>query len=136
MGLGKAFYQKLWQKPTLVTWLLVFASDAYDVPYKSLQAHDDIEYGRRPDHRTLDDSQDDAFSGGSKRDKRKHAATVLNRYMQQQSSTSKLVVTNMPLIRRGKPASDFFDYIDVMVDGIENVLLVQGAGTEVITTYV
>jgi len=67
--------------------------------------------------------------------RRLRTAAAFNRLLQQHSWRSNLVVTNMPLIRPDKPTGDFFDYVDTMFDGINNLLLVRGSGNEVITTY-
>jgi len=51
------------------------------------------------------------------------------------SKDAKLIVTNLPLIDDTTDSEDFFSYVETMSEGIDNMLLVRGAGEEVITTY-
>ena len=96
-----------------------------------------------PDDVYGDDTDTDVDSGfgvsaGRLPGRRGRAETALafNSLLRLHSSRANLVVTNLPLIRGGGwPPSDFFKYVDKLTDGLDNVLLVRGSGTEVITTY-
>jgi len=68
-------------------------------------------------------------------ERRMKTAVAFNRVLLQHSSKSKLVVTNLPLMRSVEDAGDFCSYCDVMTEGIGAVLMVRGAGEEVVTTY-
>lgn len=65
----------------------------------------------------------------------KNAATF-NHFLKLHSSGTDLVVANLPLIHKYEASSLIFKYIDVMCDGLDNVLMIRGSGKEVITTYV
>ena len=68
-------------------------------------------------------------------ERRMRTAMAFNRVLLQHSKLSKLVVTNLPLMRSVDDASDFCGYVDVMTEGMSAVLMIRGAGEEVVTTY-
>jgi len=65
---------------------------------------------------------------------RMRAATTFNNALKMNSSSSKLVVLNLPLMRSFNNPEEYMNYTEKLCDGIENVLLVRGSGAEVITT--
>lgn len=133
----------------------VFSNITYDVPYQmvALEAGD-IESGgtastpcqpssvnavaplsANDNNARIDDESDGRCSEENDGKARTWTAQAFNRVLREHSSGASLVVTNMPLIRPGRPASDFFDYVDTCLEGLDNVLLIRGSGAEVITTY-
>mmetsp|Transcript_47375 Transcript_47375/g.92414 ORF Transcript_47375/g.92414 Transcript_47375/m.92414 type:complete len:947 (+) Transcript_47375:361-3201(+) len=66
---------------------------------------------------------------------RLETAAYFNRMVKIFSKDAKLIVTNLPLIDDTTDSEDFFSYVETMSEGIDNMLLVRGAGEEVITTY-
>ena len=64
------------------------------------------------------------------------AAVMLNEAIRTHSADrARLVVTNLPLLRRDTSPVAFVNFVDTMTRDIENVLLVRGSGNEVITQY-
>lgn len=61
-------------------------------------------------------------------------ALALNRKMRRHSSSAALVVTNLPYMTHLPPAF-FVDYVDLLTDGLESVVLIRGSGKEVVTKY-
>ena len=113
-----------------------FRDDSYEVPYVALSGDHDLELGHMEDNESdfiqseneeLNKSNFDCLD-----DSRQHMknATSFNKILKSYSSDSNLIVTNMPNRFPG-----FFEYVDTMCDGLDNVLLVKGSGKEVITTY-
>lgn len=105
-----------------------FSHETYEIPYSAL----DVEMGTQSeDEIGLDDNieQDDD-------DRRLKNAATFNHYLRLHSSNANLVVANLPLIHKYDASSLIFKYIDVMCDGLDNVLMIRGSGKEVITTYV
>ena len=82
----------------------------------------------------LDGNADDGFEKIRKSRERIRNASAINEVMRLHSSCSNLVVTNMPHIL-SQYSCDFFEYVDTMCEGLDNVLLVRGSGKEVVTTY-
>ena len=68
-------------------------------------------------------------------EKRMRTAMAFNRVLTNHSEKSKLIVTNLPLMRSVEDASDFCGYVDVMTEGLGSILMIRGAGEEVVTTY-
>lgn len=62
-------------------------------------------------------------------------ATRLNEAMRKYSSDANLVVTNLPIIDKNQCAPTYFQFLERVCNGIDNVMLVRGSGAEVITTY-
>ena len=81
-----------------------------------------------------DKEDDDAFTKIHRSRDRIKNARAINQMIRLHSSCSNLVVTNMPQIQ-SQYSCDFFEYVDAMCDGIDNVLLIRGSGKEVITTF-
>ena len=83
-----------------------------------------------------DDDDDDTNSNKSMRTQN---ALALNQAIRSRSREgTRLVVTNLPLLKPITTCSSeegFIDYVEAMCRGIDNVLLVRGAGNEVITQY-
>lgn len=61
-------------------------------------------------------------------------ALALNRKMRRYSADAALVVTNLPYMTH-LPPTFFVDYVDVMTEGLESVVLIRGSGMEVVTKY-
>jgi potassium/chloride transporter 4/5/6 len=62
------------------------------------------------------------------------AAVILNEAIRSHSTDkARLVVTNLPLLRPDTRPMAFVNFVDTMTRDIDNVLLVRGAGNEVIT---
>uniref|UniRef100_A0A5S6QAR5 Amino acid permease/ SLC12A domain-containing protein n=1 Tax=Trichuris muris TaxID=70415 RepID=A0A5S6QAR5_TRIMR len=65
-----------------------------------------------------------------------NTAMKLNDAIKEKSSDSQLVILNLPRppkMRHGLP--NYMDYLEVLTEGLERVLLVRGSGKEVITMY-
>ena len=62
-------------------------------------------------------------------------ANALNKLLLMHSSSSNLIVTNMPFITPHDPPKKFFTFVDTVCQGLGNILFVRGSGKEVITTY-
>jgi len=86
-----------------------------------------------------DDDDDDDDDTNSNRSMRMQNALALNQAIRSRSRDgTRLVVTNLPLLKPMATCSSeegFIDYVEAMCRGIDNVLLVRGAGNEVITQY-
>lgn len=61
-------------------------------------------------------------------------ALALNRKMRRHSSSAALVVTNLPYMTH-LPPTFFVDYVDLLTEGLETVVLIRGSGKEVVTKY-
>lgn len=61
-------------------------------------------------------------------------ARKFNNLIRQYSPTASLVVTHLPLPHKVSKANEFMDYVDQLLDGIDNVLLIQGTGVEYLTS--
>jgi hypothetical protein len=61
-------------------------------------------------------------------------AIALNKEMTEQSRTSRLVVTNLPIMPTSKP-TDFMGFVDTITKDLPSVMLVRGSGEEVVTKY-
>ncbi len=114
-----------------------FSNASYEVPYVALSDYNDLELGNVEDAEevTFENDKEDGNDNAKNtrvedRETRMKNARAFNEILQSYSSESNLVVTNMPKIREG-----FFDYVDIMCRGLDNVLLIKGSGKEVITTY-
>jgi potassium/chloride transporter 4/5/6 len=66
---------------------------------------------------------------------RMRTAVALNSVMLERSKNAGLVVCNLPLMRSVDHESDFCGYVEVMLEGLDSVLMVRGSGAEVVTTY-
>ena len=63
-----------------------------------------------------------------------HAAVLLNKMIKKHSGDANLVVTNLPFIPNEVFPNEYFDFVDAIVNDIDNILLVRGSGAEVITS--
>ena len=61
-------------------------------------------------------------------------AVRLNEMILKHSRDAHLVVTNLPRAK-GVVASDFMEYVNVITEGLDYVLLLRGSGSEVVTTF-
>ncbi|VDP01135.1 unnamed protein product [Soboliphyme baturini] len=79
----------------------------------------------------------DIFAALDKNKVRKmNTAVLLNQAIRQRSSTSRLVVINLPRPPTGAEGlADYMQYLEVLTEGLPRVLLVRGSGKEVITIY-
>ncbi|GMI01166.1 hypothetical protein TrST_g824 [Triparma strigata] len=62
-------------------------------------------------------------------------AVAFNKLVMKHSKDAKLVVTNLPLMRSVEYATDFVGYVETMLEGVDNAVMIRGAGKEVVTTY-
>ena len=70
--------------------------------------------------------------------RRMHTAVKLNEVIVAKSHESKLVILNLPSPPKvGGPDKDasYMEYLEVLTEGLERVLMVRGGGREVITIY-
>ena len=70
----------------------------------------------------------------------RHTAVRLNEHILEKSHASKLVILNMPAIPRKMTSSagnetNYMEFIEVLTEGLERVLLARGSGREVITIF-
>lgn len=63
----------------------------------------------------------------------KETATLLNKMIRKHSQGANLVITNLPFIPQEACPKEYFGFVDAVVDGLDNVMLVRGSGAEVIT---
>jgi len=71
--------------------------------------------------------------------KRMNTAIKLNEAITSKSSTSKLVIINLPGLPKNMDneieCNHYLEFVDVLCEGLERVVLVRGSGREVITIY-
>ncbi|XP_068422613.1 solute carrier family 12 member 7-like isoform X2 [Clinocottus analis] len=68
--------------------------------------------------------------------RRMHTAVKLNEVVLKKSRDSQLVLLNMPGPPKNKKGdSNYMEFLEVLMDGLDRVLLVRGGGREVITIY-
>ncbi|XP_037315070.1 solute carrier family 12 member 7-like isoform X1 [Pungitius pungitius] len=68
--------------------------------------------------------------------RRMHTAVKLNEVVVKKSRKSQLVLLNMPGPPKNKKGDDnYMEFLEVLMDGLDRVLLVRGGGREVITIY-
>lgn len=68
--------------------------------------------------------------------RRMHTAVKLNGVVVKNSKNSQLVLLNMPGPPRNKKGdANYMEFLEVLTEGLERVLLVRGGGREVITIY-
>ncbi|XP_034039041.1 solute carrier family 12 member 7-like isoform X2 [Thalassophryne amazonica] len=68
--------------------------------------------------------------------RRMHTAVKLNDVVVKNSQNSQLVLLNMPGPPKNKKGDDnYMEFLEVLMDGLDRVLLVRGGGREVITIY-
>ncbi|XP_078120934.1 solute carrier family 12 member 7-like isoform X2 [Sander vitreus] len=68
--------------------------------------------------------------------RRMHTAVKLNEAVLKKSRDSQLVLLNMPGPPKNKKGDDnYMEFLEVLMDGLDRVLLVRGGGREVITIY-
>ncbi|XP_067171067.1 solute carrier family 12 member 6-like [Apteryx mantelli] len=73
---------------------------------------------------------------GARNVRRMHTAVRLNEAMVARSQGARLVLLNLPPPpRRPRAHDNYLEFVEVLTEGLERVLLVRGAGTEVITLY-
>ncbi|KAL3801791.1 hypothetical protein HJC23_001187 [Cyclotella cryptica] len=60
-------------------------------------------------------------------------ASLLNEIIKTHSSDANLVISNLPFIHHDTSPKEYFDFVNAIVEGIENVMLVRGSGAEVVT---
>lgn len=59
----------------------------------------------------------------------------LNKIFKEQSQVAKLLFVSLPAPIEDMPASDYFEYVNILIEGIPRVILVKGSGIEVVTAY-
>lgn len=75
--------------------------------------------------------------------RRMHTAVKLNEAIVDKSHNSKLVILNLPGLPRDlfnkqrseDAAHHYMEFLEVLTEGLERVLMVRGGGREVITIY-
>lgn len=68
--------------------------------------------------------------------RRMHTAVKLNDVVVKKSQNSQLVLLNMPGPPKNKKGDEnYMEFLEVLMDGLDRVLLVRGGGGEVITIY-
>ncbi|XP_073347465.1 solute carrier family 12 member 7-like [Pagrus major] len=68
--------------------------------------------------------------------RRMHTAVKLNGVVVEKSQNSQLVLLNMPGPPKNKKGDEnYMEFLEVLMDGLDRVLLVRGGGREVITIY-
>ncbi|XP_068558144.1 solute carrier family 12 member 7-like isoform X1 [Cebidichthys violaceus] len=68
--------------------------------------------------------------------RRMHTAVKLNEVVLKKSRDSQLVLLNMPGPPKNKKGDDnYMEFLEVLMDGLNRVLLIRGGGREVITIY-
>ncbi|XP_059200344.1 solute carrier family 12 member 7-like [Centropristis striata] len=68
--------------------------------------------------------------------RRMHTAVKLNEVVVMKSRESQLVLLNMPGPPKNKKGDEnYMEFLEVLMDGLDRVLLVRGGGREVITIY-
>nr|XP_046264755.1 solute carrier family 12 member 7-like isoform X2 [Scatophagus argus] len=68
--------------------------------------------------------------------RRMHTAVKLNEVVVEKSQNSQLVLLNMPGPPKNKKGDEnYMEFLEVLMDGLDRVLLVRGGGREVITIY-
>ncbi|KAL7473993.1 hypothetical protein ACHAWX_000006 [Stephanocyclus meneghinianus] len=60
-------------------------------------------------------------------------ASLFNEIIRAHSSDANLVISNLPYIPHDTSAKEYFDFVNALMDGIDNVMLVRGSGAEVVT---
>lgn len=61
-------------------------------------------------------------------------AKKFNNLIRRHSSPASLVVTHLPLLHKANETLDFMEYVDTMMNHMDNVLLILGTGVEYLTT--
>jgi potassium/chloride transporter 4/5/6 len=71
--------------------------------------------------------------------RRMHTAVRLNEVIVNKSHEAKLVVINLPsppkVAAKGDSDANYMEFLEVLTEGLDRVLLVRGGGREVITIY-
>uniref|UniRef100_A0A8C4EPG9 Solute carrier family 12 member 7a n=1 Tax=Dicentrarchus labrax TaxID=13489 RepID=A0A8C4EPG9_DICLA len=68
--------------------------------------------------------------------RRMHTAVKLNEVVVKKSQNSQLVLLNMPGPPKNKKGDEnYMEFLEVLMDGLDRVVLVRGGGREVITIY-
>ncbi|XP_043990176.1 solute carrier family 12 member 7-like isoform X1 [Gambusia affinis] len=68
--------------------------------------------------------------------RRMHTAVKLNEVVKKKSKDSELVLLNMPGPPKNKKGDEnYMEFLEVVMEGLDRVLLVRGGGREVITIY-
>lgn len=71
--------------------------------------------------------------------KRMNTAVKLNEAILEKSSNSKLVIINLPGLPKNTDneieCNHYLEFLDVLCEGLERVILVRGSGKEVVTIY-
>lgn len=61
-------------------------------------------------------------------------AKKFNALIRKESPYASMVVTHLPLPHKASSSNDFMEYVDALVNSIDNMLLIQGTGVEYLTT--
>ncbi|XP_052816164.1 solute carrier family 12 member 6-like isoform X2 [Mya arenaria] len=68
--------------------------------------------------------------------RRMHTAVRLNEVIIQKSHEAKLVILNLPAPPKHEAGElNYMEFLEVLTEGLDNVLMVRGSGSEVITIY-
>lgn len=83
-----------------------------------------------------DNTLNDAPTPDQENVRRMDAAVKINKLVKEKSETSKLVMINLPRPPRSAGREIvYMDYIDALTEGLPRVVLIRGAGHEVVTIY-
>ncbi|XP_059170350.1 solute carrier family 12 member 4-like isoform X3 [Physella acuta] len=105
-----------------------------DVPEKEQRTTDKSQFTFTPqDAKTL-------INKNKKPDKdnvrRMHTAVRLNEHIVEKSHNAQLVILNLPAPPKSDAgAENYMEFLEVLTEGLERVLMVRGSGREVITIY-
>uniref|UniRef100_A0A8D0CF37 Solute carrier family 12 member 5a n=1 Tax=Scleropages formosus TaxID=113540 RepID=A0A8D0CF37_SCLFO len=100
----------------------------------------DGDQAKAPSAPSPEDSASDLFTFGSIRNqsnvRRMHTALKLNGVIAKKSQEAKLVLLNMPGPPKNRTGDEnYMEFLEVLTEGLNRVLLVRGGGREVITIY-
>ncbi|ESN89907.1 hypothetical protein HELRODRAFT_194755 [Helobdella robusta] len=72
----------------------------------------------------------------SKNVRKMHSAVRLNENIKEKSSMAKLIILNLPPPPKHQSGEEnYMDYIEVLTDGLNQLVMIRGSGKEVITIY-
>lgn len=101
------------------------------------QAENNVEQGNSINHKK-EYKPMDSITPENSNVRRMHTAVKLNEVIVAKSHDAKLVILNLPgppkVVGKDKDCS-YMEFLEVLTEGLERVLMVRGGGREVITIY-